>query len=234
MCCTRRPRASSFCSSMQKPLRASLFYCSFRADDLASFVEQVELAKSSNVISHMRFCFQSPNWPQEIPCEALVLGTADGLVFVLQRCRSFVRKRLVASMEHYEREHVRASSSIGSTDHGFQCRNSITSFSHSPPPVERGLTGDWISREGTFAESHNSTTSPSTIGNFRRIVELNEDEEEGEDEENGGLESMAQFIDTNELDKSPDPFTGEHTMHKDFIEGAVVEAVNEDQDIEMA
>ncbi|KAF9947390.1 hypothetical protein BGZ70_002700 [Mortierella alpina] len=205
-----------------------------RADDLASFVEQVELAKSSNVISHMRFCFQSPNWPTEIPCEALVLGTADGLVFVLQRCRSFVRKRLVTSMEQYEREHAQKSASIGSMDRGSQGCNFITTFSHSPPTVDRGLTGDWIGRGCTFAESYNSTTSPLTIGNFRRIVELNEDEEEGEEEENGGLESGAQFIDNKELDKSTDPSTEGHAVQEHFIEGAVVEAVNEVQDIEMA
>ncbi|KAF9983013.1 hypothetical protein BGZ75_005535, partial [Mortierella antarctica] len=56
-----------------------------RADDLASFVEQTDVAKSSNMIAHMRFWFQSPYWPQEIPCEAVVLGASDGLVMVMRR-----------------------------------------------------------------------------------------------------------------------------------------------------
>ncbi|KAK3831193.1 MAG: hypothetical protein JOS17DRAFT_134116 [Linnemannia elongata] len=49
-----------------------------RADDLAGFVEQAELAKSSNVVTHMRFWFQSPNCREEIPCEAMMFGAADG------------------------------------------------------------------------------------------------------------------------------------------------------------
>ncbi|KAF9907375.1 hypothetical protein EC991_011024 [Linnemannia zychae] len=55
-----------------------------RADDLAGFVEQAELAKSSNVVTHMRFWFQSPNCREEIPCEAMMFGAADGLVAVLR------------------------------------------------------------------------------------------------------------------------------------------------------
>ncbi|KAF9157673.1 hypothetical protein BGX20_003778 [Mortierella sp. AD010] len=41
-----------------------------RADDLASFVEQADLAKSTATVRHLRFWFQSPNCPQEIPLEA--------------------------------------------------------------------------------------------------------------------------------------------------------------------
>src|SRR5688500_6657987 len=46
-----------------------------RADDLAPFVEQVDHARTTTVISQMRFWFQSPNWPTEIPCEAIVFGS---------------------------------------------------------------------------------------------------------------------------------------------------------------
>ncbi|KAI8358107.1 hypothetical protein B0O80DRAFT_274238 [Mortierella sp. GBAus27b] len=38
-----------------------------RSDDLAPFVEQVDLVKTSTTISQMRFWFQSPNCRQEIP-----------------------------------------------------------------------------------------------------------------------------------------------------------------------
>ena len=60
-----------------------------RADDLAPFVEQVNFIKSSSAISQMRFWFQSPNWSREIPCEAIVFGSADGIVAVIRRCRPF-------------------------------------------------------------------------------------------------------------------------------------------------
>lgn len=66
-----------------------------RADDLAGFVEQAELAKSSNIVTHMRFWFQSPNCQEEIPCEAMMFGAADGLVAVLRRCRPFMRRQAI-------------------------------------------------------------------------------------------------------------------------------------------
>ncbi|KAF9351858.1 hypothetical protein BGX26_010191 [Mortierella sp. AD094] len=53
------------------------FLLYIRADDLVSFVEQVDVAKSSTVVSHMRFWFQSPACRQEIPCEAMLFGAAD-------------------------------------------------------------------------------------------------------------------------------------------------------------
>ncbi|KAF9925973.1 hypothetical protein FBU30_004326 [Linnemannia zychae] len=68
-----------------------------RADDLAGFVEQAELAKSSNVVTHMRFWFQSPNCRNEIPCEAMMFGAADGLVAVLRRCRPFMRRQAITA-----------------------------------------------------------------------------------------------------------------------------------------
>ncbi|KAF9577495.1 hypothetical protein BGW38_007258, partial [Lunasporangiospora selenospora] len=50
-----------------------------RSDDIASFVEQADTAKSTNVITHLRFWFQSPHLREEIPCEASLLGSADGM-----------------------------------------------------------------------------------------------------------------------------------------------------------
>jgi len=70
-----------------------------RADDLAPFVEQVDLIKASTSISQMRFWFQSPNRPREIPCEAIIFGAACGIVAVVRRCKPFVRKQLVGSRE---------------------------------------------------------------------------------------------------------------------------------------
>lgn len=71
------------------------FLLFIRSDDLVSFVEQVDLAKSSNVVSHMRFWFQSPNCMDEIPCEAMLFGAADGMIAILRRCKPFVRKKLI-------------------------------------------------------------------------------------------------------------------------------------------
>ncbi|KAG0082513.1 hypothetical protein BGZ93_002406 [Podila epicladia] len=74
-----------------------------RADDLGPFVEQASMAKSKNVITNLRFYFQSPNWPQEIPCEIMAIGTSDGIIVILRRCKPFVRRHLLTSPEYYDR-----------------------------------------------------------------------------------------------------------------------------------
>ncbi|KAG0302950.1 hypothetical protein BGZ98_007104 [Dissophora globulifera] len=73
-----------------------------RADDIASFVEQIDMVKTSTAIMHMRFWFQSPRLRQEIPCEAMLFGAADGIVAVMRQCRSFVRRRFIGSRDHYQ------------------------------------------------------------------------------------------------------------------------------------
>ncbi|KAF9317463.1 hypothetical protein BG003_000725 [Podila horticola] len=77
-----------------------------RADDLGPFVEQANMAKSKNVITNLRFYFQSPNWPQEIPCEIMAIGTSDGIIVILRRCNPFVRRHLLTSSEYYDRVHA--------------------------------------------------------------------------------------------------------------------------------
>ncbi|KAG0292436.1 hypothetical protein BGZ98_002570 [Dissophora globulifera] len=71
-----------------------------RADDLASFVEQMDMVKAAAAITHIRFWFQSPRLRQEIPCEAMLFGATDGIVAVMRRCRPFVRKRFIESRHH--------------------------------------------------------------------------------------------------------------------------------------
>lgn len=71
------------------------FLLYIRSDDLASFVEQADMAKSSSVITRMRFWFQSPHLAEETPCDGIVFGSADGMVVILRRCNPFVRKRLI-------------------------------------------------------------------------------------------------------------------------------------------
>ncbi|KAF9366461.1 hypothetical protein BGX34_002334 [Mortierella sp. NVP85] len=106
-----------------------------RADDLAPFVEQVNLIKSSSAISQMRFWFQSPNWPREIPCEAIIFGAADGIVAVIRRCRPFVRKHLLGSRELYE---ARSGNSGWSTQRYYSYGLSpASSYSTSPVAYSR-------------------------------------------------------------------------------------------------
>ncbi|KAG0325124.1 hypothetical protein BGZ99_001034 [Dissophora globulifera] len=71
-----------------------------RADDLASFVEQMDMIKATTAITYIRFWFQSPRLRQEIPCEAMLFGAADGIVAVMRRCRPFIRKRFIGSRDH--------------------------------------------------------------------------------------------------------------------------------------
>ncbi|KAI7823385.1 hypothetical protein BC939DRAFT_493125 [Gamsiella multidivaricata] len=106
-----------------------------RADDLGSFVEQVDMVKSSSAITHMRFWFQSPNWPQEIPCEAMLFGAVDGMVAVLRRCKPFIRKRMVGSAEQYSSSQGSSWSSISSQSY---LTTPATSASPSPPSVHAG------------------------------------------------------------------------------------------------
>ncbi|KAG0204317.1 hypothetical protein BGX28_003712 [Mortierella sp. GBA30] len=73
------------------------FLLFIRADDLSCFVEQVDLAKSSNAVTHMRFWFQSPTCQREIPCEAMLFGAADGMIAILRRSKPFVRRRLITA-----------------------------------------------------------------------------------------------------------------------------------------
>ncbi|KAK3825268.1 MAG: hypothetical protein J3Q66DRAFT_384514 [Benniella sp.] len=130
-----------------------------RADDLAPFVQQVDLTKSSTSISQMRFWFQSPNWPREIPCEAMIFGAADGIVAIVRRCKPFVRKHLIESREHSETRYgkstwlYRWNQSYGSSP------NSELSASPSSP---------WNQSYGSSPNSELSASpsSPPTFGDY--------------------------------------------------------------------
>ncbi|KAF9400277.1 hypothetical protein BGX21_004633 [Mortierella sp. AD011] len=77
-----------------------------RADDLASFVEQSDSAKTTSTMRHLRFWFQSPNYHQEIPLEAIFLGAADALIIIFRRCLPFRRKQFItnySSQEYFTR-----------------------------------------------------------------------------------------------------------------------------------
>ncbi|KAG0211687.1 hypothetical protein BGX28_007581 [Mortierella sp. GBA30] len=138
------------------------FLLFIRADDLASFVEQVDVAKATTAITHMRFWFQSPNWPQEIPCEAMFIGMQDGMVLILRRCRPFVRRRLIGSMELYDSLQPRISSSVESRDSGFGGMKMLS-------------TSGCHGTDGFYMDTGVSKRLP--IGSIKRIIELDEEEE---------------------------------------------------------
>ncbi|KAF9997499.1 hypothetical protein BGZ79_008806 [Entomortierella chlamydospora] len=73
-----------------------------RADDLASFVEQSDSAKTTSTMRHLRFWFQSPNCRQEIPLEAIFLGAADALIIIFRRCLPFRRKQFITNFSPQE------------------------------------------------------------------------------------------------------------------------------------
>jgi hypothetical protein len=114
-----------------------------RSDDMGPFVEQVDVVKESTTISLIRFWFQSPNWPQEIPCEAIIAGTIDGIVAVVRRCNPFVRKRFIGSREQFEKlsqlsqgSSVSYGSSQGldvSASHSFHSCGGFESSCHGSP-----------------------------------------------------------------------------------------------------
>ncbi|KAG9072846.1 hypothetical protein KI688_000626 [Linnemannia hyalina] len=114
------------------------FLLFIRADDLAAFVQQADIAKSSTVMTHMRFWFQSPNCPHEVPIEAMLFGCADGMVAILRHSRPFTRKRLIGSTEHFEFVRTRGvlplSSSLGSTSSSSLPYGSSSASSVSPSP----------------------------------------------------------------------------------------------------
>ncbi|KAF9273134.1 hypothetical protein BGZ68_001774 [Mortierella alpina] len=75
------------------------FLLFIRADDMAAFVEQATLAKSTNFITHMRFWFQSPIRPREIPCEATMFASSDGLVMIMRQCNGFFKRRRITDVD---------------------------------------------------------------------------------------------------------------------------------------
>ncbi|KAK3825184.1 MAG: hypothetical protein J3Q66DRAFT_327174 [Benniella sp.] len=178
-----------------------------RADDLAPFVEQVNLIKSSSAISQMRFWFQSPNWPREIPCEAIVFGSADGIVAVIRRCRPFVRKHLLGSRELYE---ARSGDSGWASERHYSYDSSpASSYSTSPvaysrngpksPSPPRNITRDALNRikivelEGERARPLidlpendpcllQADVAAAEVPGFKEVIIHDYDDDDGDDE----------------------------------------------------
>ncbi|KAG0208454.1 hypothetical protein BGX28_000592 [Mortierella sp. GBA30] len=151
------------------------FLLFIRADDLTSFVEQVDLAKSTDAITHMRFWFQSPTWPQEIPCEAILFGSSDGLVIVMRRCRPFVRKRLIGGIELYERSRTNARSSVDSKASRYSWTTPPSSVAPSSPTSSVSMREH--RRTSTTSMHARNASKKVIVGSIKRIIELDGDDQ---------------------------------------------------------
>ncbi|KAI8358112.1 hypothetical protein B0O80DRAFT_424203 [Mortierella sp. GBAus27b] len=141
-----------------------------RSDDLAPFVEQIDLAKTTTTVSLMRFWFQSPNTRQPIPCEAVIIGTSDGIMALIRKCKPFVRKHFIGSREQYESRSQGSSVSSRWTASSGSTLVSGPSASPSASPFARPNDGYY--GPGTPSPSRNV---PREALNRIRIVELDDE-----------------------------------------------------------
>ncbi|KAF9982304.1 hypothetical protein BGZ65_003015 [Modicella reniformis] len=140
-----------------------------RSDDLASFVEQVDIIKTSTAITQMRFWFQSLNWPQEIPCEAIIFGSADGIVAVVRRCKPFVRKHYIGSREQFG---AGAWSDSFSSDYiqSYGSSSSSLASSISASPLSPSF-GSYCSKSPSHPRNVSRNASRATLNRIR-ILDL--------------------------------------------------------------
>ncbi|KAI8349005.1 hypothetical protein B0O80DRAFT_173771 [Mortierella sp. GBAus27b] len=190
-----------------------------RSDDLGPFVEQVNVVKGSTTVSLIRFWFQSPNWSQEIPCEAIIVGTTDGIVAVVQRCKPFVRKRLIGSREQFEGlgQGSSVSGSEVSSSHSFHTCGSFGSSSHGSP---RNVSGDALRRmqvvelDDKELSSYTSIsrndkkpvsedTIPSTLA-FQEVV-VQDYHEARDDDSDDDVDTVVRGMRSSKLDDSTSP-----------------------------
>ncbi|KAG0009608.1 hypothetical protein BGZ80_002225 [Entomortierella chlamydospora] len=138
-----------------------------RADDLASFVEQADLAKSTATVRHLRFWFQSPNCRQEIPLEAIFLGAADAMIIIFRRCLPFRRRQFITDYSSQEYFTGRQNNKF-SRDYNFSNRSNSRSRGSSFERTEHyGRYGYVHSIRGSPTDSlssSGSTSSPRSDG----------------------------------------------------------------------
>ncbi|KAF9572145.1 hypothetical protein EC968_010231 [Mortierella alpina] len=139
------------------------FLLFIRADDMAAFVEQANVAKSTNFITHMRFWFQSPIRPQEIPCEATMFAASDGLVMIMRRCNGFFKRRRITGVDSTSMEL--------STPRPL----SIISTASSSPSSAQGPL-DQSSSE-CYRENTRGAQETVMLGSVDRIIELISDDD---------------------------------------------------------
>ncbi|KAF9102327.1 hypothetical protein BGX27_011044 [Mortierella sp. AM989] len=149
------------------------FLLYIRADDLAPFVEQMDVVKGTTAIVSSRFWFQSPNCRREIPCEAIFIGLADGISAIIRRCKPFIRKHCIESSERYQTSHDTTLSPSGYSRsyESVQSRESFTSpvSSRSTPPSND---------ECGFAIWNSARNAPRHGLNQIKILELDDNPED--------------------------------------------------------
>ncbi|KAF9994550.1 hypothetical protein BGZ79_000686 [Entomortierella chlamydospora] len=106
-----------------------------RSDDLEMFVEQMDLVKAEDKIVQMKFWFQSPNWPCEIPCEAVFVGSSDAILAIMRVCKPFARKHLLTDRYRSADEDIRPSRSSRAAHSYYPSPRSPS----TSPPRQRGL-----------------------------------------------------------------------------------------------
>ncbi|KAF9344518.1 hypothetical protein BGX26_004278, partial [Mortierella sp. AD094] len=146
-----------------------------RADDLASFVEQADLAKSTASIQHLRFWFQSPNCREEIPLEAIFLGASDAMVIIFRKCLPFRRKQFTT--DYSSQEYFTGNSSAKSrfsnkysrnfnVSNRSNSRNRGSNFgkveSYRPYGRLHSIRGSPTFHPGSPTDSHSSSSSGSS------------------------------------------------------------------------
>ncbi|KAF9345678.1 hypothetical protein BGX26_002878 [Mortierella sp. AD094] len=127
-----------------------------RSDDLGMFVEQLDLVKGKDKIVCMKFWFQSPNWPSEIPCESIFVGSSDGILAIMRVCKPFIRKHFIEGRYHSNDETASPSPS------------SVPTQSSNPSP------GTTISRFSSWSSPHVSRSKLNQI----KIFELGNDDDD--------------------------------------------------------
>ncbi|KAF9927507.1 hypothetical protein BGZ67_007452 [Mortierella alpina] len=158
------------------------FLLFIRADDMAAFVELTNVAKSTNSITHMRFWFQSPIRPQEIPCEATMFSSLDGLVMIMRRCNGFFKRRRITNVDSTSME--------SSTPRPL---STISTASSSPLRAQTILDQ---SSPDCCRENRKSTQEMVMLGSVDRIMELISDKPMAT------IESQADLSHTEEQDEN--------------------------------
>ncbi|KAF8972382.1 hypothetical protein BGZ46_010135 [Entomortierella lignicola] len=73
-----------------------------RADEMGTFMEYMDMSKSSVAIIHTRFWFQSPGSRYSVPCDVVLLGGSDGILAIVKKCKPFLRRNLIENTDCYD------------------------------------------------------------------------------------------------------------------------------------
>ncbi|KAF9093819.1 hypothetical protein BGX27_001554 [Mortierella sp. AM989] len=163
------------------------FLVYLRSDDLAPFVKQMYVVKGTTAIVDMRFWFQSPNQSQEIPCEAIFIGTGDGILVIVRKCKPFFRRCLLGGWDQFEMT-PNVSMTSGSYQSDFSSATSYSSAS-SKPSTPSYLSRSWLDKVKTVELESNpyheyNDTATSLAPSFKKMIIQDFYDDEDDDEFN--------------------------------------------------